>query len=498
MRKVWDKISTLCDERIYLGAYEIFRNSTNGDIDTERQTVHVMDDVRRIAMVETLTIDGGDPVTTPAPRQRYQLSNQIESASVELTEDGAIISYEEYFPFGATSFHSAAGSIDVSAKRYRYTGKERDEETAFYYHGARYYAPWLGRWTAADPKTLAGGSSDLNGFAYVRGNPIRLHDPNGLDDAPHHGGVALQTTAPRNVPVAKWGSASIDWKEVLKPAEASQQSVQQSGGTTVGTGATTPSGRRPTVKQLQEQRAEAGMLGFENKLVELIGLAKKGGGPIIGPPSALPGSPEHQEREIQENYEAGENLATTVFVGVAALKMLGGEGFNLAQKASQDFLKGAAGRLFAGAEGRFTAAIGRLVGSKELETAANSARVELAAAPKSRDFVPDLSHVTGKTAQVRAAVIEHLSSQELSGVRLTHVPEYNPFLEPFGIAKEGVGSQLGPLAFQSRANTVETIVHEELHHRWWARGIVDHHAIPELDARFEAVVQRFLRMKGVR
>ena len=49
----------------------------------------------------------------------------------------AIISYEEYYPYGSTSYE-AGRSLRRSLKRYRYTGKERDEETGFYYHGARY------------------------------------------------------------------------------------------------------------------------------------------------------------------------------------------------------------------------------------------------------------------------------------------------------------------------------------------------------------------------
>ena len=64
----------------------------------------------------------------------------------------------------------------MSLKRYRYTGKERDEETALYYHGARYYAPWLGRWTAPDPLGLRDGP---NPYGYVRCNPVRLVDPTG-------------------------------------------------------------------------------------------------------------------------------------------------------------------------------------------------------------------------------------------------------------------------------------------------------------------------------
>ncbi len=62
-------------------------------------------------------------------------------------------------------------------KRYRYTGKEKDEWTGLSYHGARYYAPWLGRWCAADPIGLGDG---VNRYAYVRNRPIGSHDPSGM------------------------------------------------------------------------------------------------------------------------------------------------------------------------------------------------------------------------------------------------------------------------------------------------------------------------------
>ena len=56
-------------------------------------------------------------------------------------------------------------------------GKERDTETGLYYCGARYYAPWLGRWISCDPKALADGS---NSYAYSRSNPVVRADPNGM------------------------------------------------------------------------------------------------------------------------------------------------------------------------------------------------------------------------------------------------------------------------------------------------------------------------------
>ena len=182
VRKVWDKTSALRDERIYLGNYELWRESSvsggTPTVQEERQTVHVFDDVRRVAMIETKTVAGGSTIGPPTPRMRFQIANQLASAVVELTETGAIISYEEYFAFGMTSFHSANGSIDVSARRYRYNGKERDEETGLYYYGARYYAAWLGRWTAVDPSGNAAGSR----YTYVGNHPIHATDPTGRDE----------------------------------------------------------------------------------------------------------------------------------------------------------------------------------------------------------------------------------------------------------------------------------------------------------------------------
>jgi hypothetical protein len=38
----------------------------------------------------------------------------------------------------------------VQQKRYRYTGKERDDSSGLCYYGARYLAPWLARWISPD------------------------------------------------------------------------------------------------------------------------------------------------------------------------------------------------------------------------------------------------------------------------------------------------------------------------------------------------------------
>lgn len=178
VRKVYEH-SGLIEERIYLGGFEIYRRTveSTGEVTLERETLHVMDGVRRIALVETKTEDTSLSGFTPVTVVRVQLGNHLGSAALEVTLDGEVISYEEYHPYGTTAYQSASSAVEVSRKRYRYTGKERDEETGLYYHGARYYAPWLGRWTAADPAGLAGGA---NVFAYGADNPVGFNDPTGL------------------------------------------------------------------------------------------------------------------------------------------------------------------------------------------------------------------------------------------------------------------------------------------------------------------------------
>ena len=212
VRKVWVKSQNLVCERLYMGSFEIYTETDSlGNINLQRETLHIMDDRQRIAMVDTKTIDPGntDPAILNTAYIRYQYNNHLGTSCLELDNTGSIISYEEYYPFGGTSYQAISAAITSTAKRYRYTGKERDGESGLYYHGARYYAPWLGRWTAADPIGIADG---LNIYAYARCNPVIFNDPSGnsvfdtistaakdignwFSKAAHSVGEALQTAA---------------------------------------------------------------------------------------------------------------------------------------------------------------------------------------------------------------------------------------------------------------------------------------------------------------
>jgi RHS repeat-associated protein len=174
MRKVTELATDVVkEERIYLGGFEIYHRA--GANPLVRETLHLMDDKQRIALVETRT--EGNENRVPRQLIRYQLGNHLGSAGLELDDQARIISYEEYTPYGSTSYQAVRSQTETS-KRYRYTGKERDEESGLYYHGARYYAPWLGRWSSCDP----GGTVDgYNLYLYVRGSPTKLTDHAGFE-----------------------------------------------------------------------------------------------------------------------------------------------------------------------------------------------------------------------------------------------------------------------------------------------------------------------------
>ena len=129
IRKVIERNGGVKEERFYLGGWEIYCKSQNGTLELERETLHMMDDERRIVLVDSLTVDNASVLTSPTQLIRYQLDNHLNSAGLELDETAAVISYEEYYAFGTTSYRSGRTHAEVTLKRYRYVGKERDDET---------------------------------------------------------------------------------------------------------------------------------------------------------------------------------------------------------------------------------------------------------------------------------------------------------------------------------------------------------------------------------
>ena len=144
----------------------------------ENNTLQVMDDRARIALVRV----GGALRGDTGPPVQYHLSDHVESAIVVIggadSNACTFTNREEYFPFGQTSFGS------FGRKRYRFSGKERDEESGLYYFGARYYMTYGCRWISTDPITNLG--TRPNPYASFRNNPLTYTDGDGQFSVSNH------------------------------------------------------------------------------------------------------------------------------------------------------------------------------------------------------------------------------------------------------------------------------------------------------------------------
>ena len=170
IRKVTEKGGQILHERIYIGAFEVYRK--HGVNPLVRETIHVMDDNGRVALVETRT---QGRARSPAQLTRYQLSDHLGSVSLELDERARVVSYEEYFRV-----------MDARpTKRWRRRRRRSDTHSpemnvtrrrACRTMGRGITRAWLCRWTVSDPAFLVDGP---NSYTYVSGRPTRQVDPSG-------------------------------------------------------------------------------------------------------------------------------------------------------------------------------------------------------------------------------------------------------------------------------------------------------------------------------
>ncbi len=338
------------EERIYLGGIELFRRTRNNTPELERETLHVMDDKQIIALVDTpLLIPNSSKETQLI---RYQFSNHLETACLELDDgnQGAtipqIISYEEYYPFGSTSYSSVDKTREVPAKRYRYTGKERDEESGLYYHGARYYAPWLARWISCDP--LFSG----NLFVYCACNPIILFDPTGKQEKPrefYKGSVEITGQETQEQVKAMFSEHGIfykgnatwvknesgsghwyleDWQ--ITARETGTQLNLRADNLTVPSGGSKkpaqPQTHEKTIKEKREEDWSAAKAGMWNSAVDTLDTLSLGLIPtFLGfkPLERLKMKPpveadnELRRYELRGNYEGGGTLTDTTVLALS-------------------------------------------------------------------------------------------------------------------------------------------------------------------------------------
>ena len=103
----------------------------------------------------------------------YFHSDHLGSASWITNNAGLPVQHLQYLPFGE---HFVNEQSTGYFERFTFTGKERDAETGYYYHGARFNNSDMG-WLSVDP--MADKYPSLTPYNYCAWNPIKLVDPDG-------------------------------------------------------------------------------------------------------------------------------------------------------------------------------------------------------------------------------------------------------------------------------------------------------------------------------
>ncbi|MCG3113083.1 MAG: hypothetical protein MCM46_14800 [Candidatus Manganitrophus sp. SB1] len=112
------------------------------------------------------------PITTTGEISYYH-PDHLGSTSVVTDKNGANTAEFVYYPFGDPY-------IDNAGVHYKYTGQERDNETALYFYNARYYDSRIGRFISPDSIVQSRSNPQfLNRYSYVVNNPMKLIDPSG-------------------------------------------------------------------------------------------------------------------------------------------------------------------------------------------------------------------------------------------------------------------------------------------------------------------------------
>ncbi len=171
---------TELDDTVYIGTFQqrlVTRDSGTSVVTvSERRSLRVMDQAACVVIRDEWVQDASGTHAPGEVRERWQVADLLGSIAVELDAAAAVISWEEYFPYGGTAVVAGPDVAEVEPKVYRYSGKECDDSTGLYDYGLRYYATWLGRWLNPDPEGPEGGA---NLFQFAGGNPTSAFDSNG-------------------------------------------------------------------------------------------------------------------------------------------------------------------------------------------------------------------------------------------------------------------------------------------------------------------------------
>ena len=155
---------------------------------TERESKHIYLGSERLVTRTNGAGTQGNTYTAQVSTYYYH-SDHLGSAQLITDNEGKEYERIEYTPYGEYWIEKRAP--ENKTLPFKFTGKERDEETGLYYYGARYLDPKTSRWLSTDPALsdyMAGSNAGAGGiynqvnfnlYHYAGNNPIKYTDPDG-------------------------------------------------------------------------------------------------------------------------------------------------------------------------------------------------------------------------------------------------------------------------------------------------------------------------------
>jgi RHS repeat-associated protein len=193
------------NETLYFNS--MWQTSTSGSGNEWLQSKHIFVGEGRIATKSNKEIGGKTEgnLSFENEHQYWYHSDHLGSAQLTTTGSGELHERAEYTPYGEIwvehKYNLAEGSLP-----YRFTGKELDGETGYYYYGARYLDPRTSRWISTDPamgeyipsapvddeaRKRNGNLPGMGGvfnvvnmhvYHYAGNNPVKMIDPDGREN----------------------------------------------------------------------------------------------------------------------------------------------------------------------------------------------------------------------------------------------------------------------------------------------------------------------------
>jgi RHS repeat-associated protein len=158
--------------------------------------------------------------------------DHLGSAQTVTNGTGKLYERIEYTPYGELWVEHKYAA-EEGALPYRFTGKELDSETGFYYYGARYMDPRTSRWISGDPalgeyipgapvndevrernQNLPGGGGifnlvNLHVYHYAGNNPVKYTDPDGRIVSAITAQYNMQGSSANGAVLGGWGNNTI-------------------------------------------------------------------------------------------------------------------------------------------------------------------------------------------------------------------------------------------------------------------------------------------------